>query len=328
MNFLTPFARSALPLLALLCLGAQAARAQSPATAPALLSQSPIAAPAPMLAAPLAPALVPFAPPAPLPPVAGPAPAAPELPAWQRFAVAAPPADGRPTISFMFDDMGLNRPESARAAALPGPLTLSWMPYAEDLARQVADGRAHGHETMLHMPMEPLGHTDPGPHALRTWLSASTNLAYLRAALDSVPGAVGLNQHEASVASLSVPLMDLVMGELHARGMLFVDSVTIPHSVALARARAAGLPAVARDVFLDNSSDPAAIRAQIAVTESIARRYGHAIAIGHPRINTVDVLAQYLPTVAARGFVLWPVSATVAAQNRIVVSAAPAVTPR
>jgi polysaccharide deacetylase 2 family uncharacterized protein YibQ len=148
-------------------------------------------------------------------------------------------------------------------------------------------------------------------------LPPETNLAWLRAALDSVPGAIGLNQHEGSVASLSVPLMDLVMRELKARGMIFVDSLTIQHSVALARARANGVPGIPRDVFLDNSPDPASIRAQLAQTEEIARRYGHALAIGHPRQTTVDVLAQYLPTLAAHGFVLWPVSATLEAQLRL-----------
>lgn len=265
-------------------------------------------------------------------PMAGlPAPA-PEptanLPAWRRLAVAAPAAEGRPVLVFIIDDMGLNRPQSDRAVALPGPLTLSWMPYARDLPEQVARGAAHGHETMLHMPMEPLGRTNPGPHALRTWLPPATNLAYLRAALDSVPGAVGLNQHEGSVASLSVPLMDLVMGELRERGMAFVDSVTVAHSVALRRALADDVPAVARDVFLDNSPEPAAIRAQLAQTEQIARRYGLAVAIGHPRATTMDVLEAYLPKLAARGFVLWPVSAAIVARNPVMISGEPAAPPR
>lgn len=253
----------------------------------------------------------------------GKAAAGAELPAWRRFAVLAQAAEGRPVLVFIIDDMGLNRPQSDRAVALPGPLTLSWMPYARDLTEQVARGAAHRHETMLHMPMEPLGHTDPGPNALRTWLPPATNLGYLRAALDSVPGAVALNQHEASVASLSAPLMDLVMGELHARGMGFVDSVTISHSVALSRALADGVPAVARDVFLDNSPEPAAIRAQLAHAEEVARRYGLAISIGHPRTTTMDVMESYLPKLAERGFVLWPVSAALMAKNPVMVSGDP-----
>lgn len=242
---------------------------------------------------------------------------------WQRFAAIAPNPKGRPTIAFLLDDMGLNRPQSARAAALPGPLTLSWMPYALNLADQIAAATARGHETMLHMPMEALGRTNPGPNALRTWSTPAENLARLRAALDAVPGAIGLNQHEGSIASLSVPLMDLVMRELKARDLIFVDSLTIQNSVAMARAEANGVPAIARDVFLDNSPDPAAIRAQIAQTEAIARRHGAAIAIGHPRQTTVDVLAQYLPTLEGRGFVPWPISATLAAQARIQLVTAP-----
>jgi hypothetical protein len=215
----------------------------------------------------------------------------------------------------MIDDMGLNRVQSDRAVRLPAPLTLSWMPYAVNVTEQAAVGAAHGHETMLHMNMEALGRTDPGPDSLRTWLPAETNRTYLRQALDRLPLAVGLNQHEGSVASLSVPLMDIVMGELKARGLLFVDSLTIPHSVALGRAEANGVAGVARDVFIDNSPDPAAIRGQLAVMEAIARHAGHVIAIGHPRQTTMDVLGAYLPTVTTRGFVLWPVSATVAAEN-------------
>ena len=246
------------------------------------------------------------------------------LPAWRRLGVPVAAAEGRPTIAIMIDDMGLNHVQSDRAVRMPAPLTLSWMPYAPDVTEQAAVGAAHGHETMLHMNMEALGRTDPGPDSLRTWQPAETNLLFLRRALDRLPYAVGLNQHEGSVASLSVPLMDIVMGELKARGLLFVDSLTIPHSVALRRAEAAGVVALGRDVFLDNSPDPNAIRVQLAEVEAIARRSGHVIAIGHPRQTTMDVLAAWLPGVAARGFVLWPVSATVAASKSLQVAQRPA----
>jgi hypothetical protein len=258
------------------------------------------------------------------PPSIGGAPGGDKLPTWRRLAVPATPAGGRPTISIMIDDMGLNKVQSDRAVRLIAPITLSWMPYAPGVTDQAAIGAAHGHETMLHMNMEALGRTDPGPNALRTWLPAETNLGYLRTALDRLPLAVGLNQHEGSVASLSVPLMDVVMGELKARGLLFVDSLTITHSVALRRAQAAGVSAVGRDVFLDNSPDPGAIRAQLAATEAMARRTGHAIAIGHPRPATVDALAAWLPTLSAKGFVLWPVSAAVIAERNLQVAQQPA----
>ncbi|HYE49282.1 MAG TPA: divergent polysaccharide deacetylase family protein, partial [Azospirillaceae bacterium] len=102
---------------------------------------------------------------APLPPV----PPPPEgEPAWRRFAVPAPPADGRPRIVLVIDDMGPDRRRSDRVVALPGPVTTAWLPYARDLAAQTRAARAAGHELIVHMPMEPGGGDDPGPDALRT----------------------------------------------------------------------------------------------------------------------------------------------------------------
>jgi polysaccharide deacetylase 2 family uncharacterized protein YibQ len=208
--------------------------------------------------------------------------------------------------------------------ALPGAVTLAWLPYAPRLTEQVAAAAARGHEAMLDMPMEALGRPDPGgPDALRTWLPPATNLASLRAALDLLPGAVALKQHEGSVASLSVPLMDLVMDELKARRMAFLDGETMPHSAALARAGAAGLPAAGRDLSIDNDPNPSAIRARLADVEEIARRSGHAILIGHARATTMDVLEQYLPTLPAHGVMLWPISASIAARGGIDAGGAP-----
>lgn len=262
----------------------------------------------------LADAIDPF--PVPVPNVSPPAatlmPAVAQLPAWKRFAVPVRPHDGRPVLALMIDDMGVNRAQTARAMALPGPLTLSWLPYARELGQQVAEGAARGHETMLHMPMEPMGHLDPGPNALRTTLTAEQNLLYLRAALAEMPTAVGLNQHEGSVASLSVPLMDLVMGQLAPREMLFVDSLTVVGSVAIHRARAAGLPSLPRDVFIDNSGEAGQIAHWINQAELIARHYGLCVAIAHPRQHTMDALEVALPEMIKRGVVLWPMSAAVA----------------
>jgi polysaccharide deacetylase 2 family uncharacterized protein YibQ len=165
------------------------------------------------------------------------------------------------------------------------------------------------------MPMEALGRADPGPDALRTWLPPATNLVHLRAALDLVPAAVALTQPEGSVASLSAPLMDLTMGELAARRMGFVDASAIPHAVAFARAEAAGLPAVARDLTIDTDPDPASIRARLGDAEDIARKKGRAVLIAHARQTTIDVIEAYLPALAERGFVLSPISAVIAADT-------------
>ena len=238
-------------------------------------------------------------------------------PPWRRNAVAAPALDGRPAITLVIDDMGVTHPYTAQAVALPGPLTLAWFPFARELPAKVAAAAVRGHEAMLHMPMQ--SHSDSikqtGPDPLRIDLPPEVNQARLREAIAAVPDSVGVNNHMGSVATRDPLLMALVAREVQAHGLLFLDSVVVPHSVALCCAELAGVPAAARDVFIDNVANPAVIWGQLAATEAYARRHGHAIAIAHPRARTLAALEVWLPTLQAKGFALWPLSATVAWRN-------------
>src|SRR5581483_2740849 len=91
--------------------------------------------------------------------------AAPQT-AWRRNAVPFADLNSRPLIAIVIDDVGIDRPHSRRAWELPGPLTMSFLPYARDLHEQAKSAHAHGQELMLHLPMEPGGVADPGPNAL------------------------------------------------------------------------------------------------------------------------------------------------------------------
>lgn len=262
------------------------------------------------------------------PPVAAPsaevAPAVPGLPAWRRHAVAVAAADPRPKIALVIDDMGVMRARTAQALALPGPLTLAWFPFAPDLPGQMQAAAARGHEALLHMPMQSFSNStlQTGPDPLRIDLPAEVNLDRLRAAFAAVPGVVGLNNHMGSVATRDPALMELVALQVRTHGMLFLDSVVVPHSLGLKQAEAAGVPAAGRDVFIDNTANPATIHTQLLEIEATARRLGYAIAIGHPRPHTLAALADWLPTLPGKGFVLWPIAATVALRNGIAPAAA------
>lgn len=240
-------------------------------------------------------------------------------PQWQRNAIRQPPMDGRPAITIVIDDMGWMHPGTERAIALPGPLTLSWFPFALHLPAQVAAGAARGHEATLHMPMQVHSNSilQTGPDPLRIDLPPEVNLARLRAAMDAVPQTVGLNNHMGTVATCDAKLMDLVAAETRARTMLFLDSIVIGKSVALARAEAAGVPAAGRDIFIDWRMHPDTILVELQAIEAQARKLGHVIAIGHPRSMTLDALEAWLPTLPGKGFAFWPLSTAVAFRNQV-----------
>jgi uncharacterized protein len=244
------------------------------------------------------------------PPLPAPEPRA--TPAWLRFAVPASPGGGRPLVAIVLDDLGLDRVRTAAAIRLPGPVSLSFMTYASDLAEQTAAARRAGHELLLHVPMEAVDRReDPGPHALYTSLSRDEIVERLRWGLDRFGGYVGINNHMGSKFTADSQGMAAVIAELHARGLLFLDSRTTPRSVGFRLAAAEGVPRAARDVFLDDDLAPDAIAHQLAMVEAVARRNGSAIAIGHAHDTTLAALRAWLPTLAGNGLVLVPLSAVV-----------------
>jgi uncharacterized protein len=246
------------------------------------------------------------------PPPPGETEPAGERPAWLSYAVPAPDPAGRPMIAIVLDDVGLNRVNAERAIRLPAPVTLSFMTYAEDLPLQAADARRHGHELMLHVPMQPLDPgVDPGPDVLRDDLPPEEIYRRLVWGLDRMTGYVGINNHMGSRFTRSIAGMAVVMQELRRRGLLFLDSKTINDSVGDRVATEYGVPHVDRDVFLDNDMDSGAVDQMLVELERVARQRGYAIGIGHPHPGTLDALIQWLPTLEARGFELVPISTIV-----------------
>jgi uncharacterized protein len=235
---------------------------------------------------------------------------------WEARAVRPPQIRAGAWIAIVIDDLGTDQARAARTMALPGPLTLSFLSYAPDLAEQGRQGRAAGHEILLHLPMEPEGRDNPGPGALFVRMSADDIRARTANALDRLPNAVGLNNHMGSRFTREPAALAPVLQEIAARGLLFVDSRTTGNSAGSAVAQSLGVAHAVRDVFLDNEIEAGAVRKQLAELERVANRRGTAVAIGHPHDATLEALAAWIPTMNSRGLQLVPVSAVVRQQRQ------------
>jgi polysaccharide deacetylase 2 family uncharacterized protein YibQ len=173
-------------------------------------------------------------------------------------------------------------------------------------------------EVFLHLPMQPLGYpaTDPGPDALLVGMEANDVVKRLDRALQSVPGARGVNNHMGSAATADTLLMAVLMGELDRRSLRFLDSLTSSRSVAYREARSAGVPALRNRLFLDvDHQDEAAITASLEALVAAARARGQAVGIGHPHAATAAVLARELPRYAAEGVRFVTISEMIALQT-------------
>lgn len=250
------------------------------------------------------------------------------IPRPPRPTVVAPPARAKEPsspasrrdarIAIVIDDLGNDRGALERIAAwrfavagavLPGlPESIA---TAERLARS-------GKEVLLHLPMEPDGYprVQPGPGVVLRSDSDERIAEIVAEDLDTVPGAVGVNNHMGSAATADPRVMRAVVRVLSDRGLFLLDSRTTEASVARRVAEEASLPAVSRRVFLDSVPTADAIDRSFRELLAKARQDGSALAIGHPYPETMAMLERELPQLAEKGVALVRVSSLVSGAAR------------
>jgi polysaccharide deacetylase 2 family uncharacterized protein YibQ len=197
-----------------------------------------------------------------------------------------------PVIAICIDDLGEDLAGTDRAMALPQPVALSFLPYAESTPFLAQEAVAKGHTVLAHVPMEPLSHTDPGPMALT--IGAADIADKIAWNIARVPGLSGINNHEGSRFTQDAASLAPVMRALAARHLFFFDSRTGPDSKAVGIAAALGVMSAGRDIFLDDVVSEEAVRQQLDALAATAKHQGAAIAIGHPHAVTLKVLAEWL----------------------------------
>lgn len=222
------------------------------------------------------------------------------------------PEPGRPRLCIVIDDVGESTPEqAAEFFKVPYPLTFAVLPFAPHSRAQAIAAAASGREVILHLPMEPekIQQHSPGPGAILVSQSDEEVIRRVREALDSVPEAIGINNHMGSLATTDRRVMSLMMGEVQRSRLFFLDSWTISRSVGAEVAQKMRVPSARRNVFLDNIETEEAVTNELNRAVRIAKKQGFAIAIGHMnRPVTARVLAKLLPRIAAMGIDIVPLS--------------------
>ncbi len=219
-------------------------------------------------------------------------------------------------IAIIIDDMGYQASLDRAILDLPEALAVAIIPDAPNATQLARAAEAQARETLIHLPLAGKRH-DHCKLALECigpdWPLGEI-VAYLETALETVPGAMGFNNHQGSrFTSDERAVEKLIQGitwlNLERDAPLSViDSRTTATTHLESAAREAGIPNARRRVFLDHDDDPEKIREAWQDLLDLARYHGHAVAIGHPRHNTLEVLREKLPGLAEEAVSLVPVS--------------------
>ncbi|MBZ0114215.1 MAG: divergent polysaccharide deacetylase family protein [Thermoanaerobaculia bacterium] len=211
-------------------------------------------------------------------------------------------------LAIVIDDLGRSLEDIDRLESLGIPLSYAVLPFesrTEQVVQRLGDSNR---EILCHLPMEAVHGNNPGPGALVLGMSPRQLAKATRAAVDRIPGAVGVNNHMGSGLTSDRDSMEAILQVLRDEELFFLDSRTSPDTVAFDIARSLNIPTAERQVFLDTDPSVEAIRLQFDRLREIAGQKGAAIAIGHPYPSTLEVLAEEVAKSQALGFDFVPVS--------------------
>ena len=195
---------------------------------------------------------------------------------------------------------------------LPTAVTFAIFPDLANSVRTMELARAQKRESLIHVPMEPLGYprVNPGKDPILVQMGASEVARIIGGHLNKMPACIGINNHMGSLATTQATVMGHVMKPLKAKGKIFLDSRTSNVSVAYQVAQKALVPAYRNDLFLDSPDiSDATLERKIAQIKSLAAGRKNIIAITHCHSQAkLDYLKQFIRRIEAEGFTLVPLS--------------------
>ncbi len=244
-----------------------------------------------------------------------PAPAKKDEPPWQRYAAYFLDEDTRPRVAIIMTGLGMSDGiTEAAIKTLPPEVTLSFSPYARNLASWIGLARVNGHEVLLDLYMEPSTYPldDPGPQAIMTVLSEEENRKRFNWVLSRGNSYVGLTGRLGSRLLTRRRSLSPVMQDIAERGLLFVDDRATAGSLGYGMAQDLNIPTAYSEGLIDEpSANRTAIDAKLNRIERIALSKGAAVALAQPYPVTIERLNTWIEELSSRGVALAPITAVV-----------------
>ena len=207
-------------------------------------------------------------------------------------------------IGIVIDDFGYRNDEiSDGFLELDARLTYAIIPghrYSTSFGEKAVES---GYEVIVHMPMENTGKTyGEEEFVLMTTMDNETIERRLNNAIEEIPTAIGMNNHQGSKASADQNVMSNVAKVMKERGLFFLDSRTTIETIGETTMEIFDVPTARRNIFLDNEDDEEKIEKQLMKLVKRSEEVGSAIGIGHVKPKTLNVLSDQIPKLKKKGY--------------------------
>lgn len=235
----------------------------------------------------------------------------------QAYARPFTPQQGRPMLAVVVGGLGFNARATTQAIdELPAEITLSFVPYADNLQSWIDRARAAGHEVLLELPMEPFDPDadDTGPQTLLASATAQQNVTRLEFLLARATGYFGVTNYQGARFATSAQASQPIVQQLRRRGLAFISTGIGQRTALNVEAQRAGMPTAAADRIIDVRREADAIDDQLLNLEALALQNQSAIGAGFAYPVTIEQVGRWAADVESRGYQLAPASAVLTAR--------------
>ncbi len=217
-------------------------------------------------------------------------------------------------VAFVIDDWGYSLNNIDTLFQIDRPITLAILPhlrYSKEISNRVRK-QGKEYDVILHLPLESKSGKSAERDTIRRNMKKDRILSILKDNIESVPGIIGVSNHQGSRVTENKEIMKVILEELKKMDLFFLDSRTTPVSVCGDISGKIGLRYAERGVFLDIAHKKeekqyrAYIKKQIKELINIAKTRGSAIAIGHDKKLTLEVIKESIPDIEKENIKIVP----------------------
>lgn len=216
-------------------------------------------------------------------------------------------------LAIVVDDFGAkNNLLLENFCSLDPAITFAILPDLKYSKKIMEMAYASGHETMIHLPMEPISYprNDPGPNAIYVHLSPKEIETRMERFIAQFPLSVGANNHMGSLATSDSEIMKTVLNILKKHDLFFVDSRTSQSSIAYSLANEMMIPTAENKLFLDTPNiTSATIDGKLRQLEYLKKHNKQILVITHCATDSrYQFLKKFIIEAEKRNFEIVPVS--------------------
>jgi len=218
-----------------------------------------------------------------------------------------------PELAIVVDDFGYFGGDLLdKFCKLDTNITFAILPYLNFSKEVMLKANNNGHETIIHMPMEPISYpkNNPGSHAIYVHNSDKEIQRQVENYIRQLPLCIGANNHMGSLATADKNVMKTVLKVLKKNKMFFIDSRTTNASVAYKTAQEMMIPSAENMMFLDSPDlSEKTFQTKIAALKKLKKKHKKMVVITHcTGKNKYLYLKKFIVQAKEMGFKLIPAS--------------------